>query len=372
MKKLFLFIICISVVFSSCGKAPEEKTDFYEPFSENFVYSEEFPESGPNGDYLCFSDFAVDFPAGWYKDRNGIVCQFTRSIKDVSVGETVFIKSAKSAFRKTDKEHSDAVYSEEMTFGGYPAKKYVAENPEGFDHYRKYIYEYYIAMDEKLIHLSFFPENTENLKNQREFFENSLDSITKMSTDFPESLYDMDIENFLSGKNDEYLWFLFENVISAFIEYESEGFSSASELSSKTLLNVYFSAAESHNAMYELKNETYSIPAKDILSVLDKYFENYKIDFDEASFGIKLSEDGKDLLSPKSLFHGYVPFGHTELESVTDNGDGSLAVKFISFDIGEKNGTFSSSGDILAKYSFSIRPEKNKCIIENLDIEYLS
>ena len=370
LKKLCLLIICLALVFCSCGKNPGRNSDFYEPFSDSFVYSEKFPSSDPDGIYLFFPDFAVDFPAGWYKERGWISCQFTRSAGDVAVDETVSIKSAKSAFRKTDREYRNAVFSEEMTFGGYPAKKYVVENPKGFDHYRKYIYKYYIAMDEKLIHLSFFPESTESLKNQREYFEKSLDSIVKMNTSFPESLYDMDIENFLSGKNDDYLMFLFDCIICAFVESDSEGFSDFSELSSETLLNVYFYAADNHSAMYEEEKGNYLIPTKDIRAVLDKYFGEYEINLESGLFGTKLSEDGKTLLSPTFIANGFVPWGGRELDSVIDNGDGTLLVKYVTYSIDEEAGPFSKTGKIEAEYSATIRPGENKCIIEKLEIKY--
>ena len=390
MKKLYFVFLCFLILFSGCfaseetlqipdfeSKEKTEKEEFIEPY-DNWVPFEGYPTE-TNGYYSFFKDFAVDFPGGWYKSLNRLVQQDSPTFRYIEVFDSLPFKSAKKAFEKLDKEYSLCLYSEEMTFGGYPAKKYITINPEGTEKYKKYFYDYYIFLDDKAVHLRYSPGRTESSKNEREYIEKYLDSIIKLNTDYPESLYDMSIENFLSGKNDKYLEFLFNNVISALNWQaitnvplsEYKGFSSASELSSSVLLNVYFSAADKHYDMYETEDINTFIPKEDIYHVLDKYFIGYQLDLSDTFLDIEFTDGGKTAVVPGFIGIVNTHWGGSKLESISDNDDGSLTVKYISFAVDEIEGTFSSTGEVSEIYTFVIRPSENRCVIEKLEVEHL-
>ena len=386
LKKLLLFLISLTILFSGCSSEPPlqipeskpepEKEEFVEPFDDLVPFAN-YPTE-PSGYYHFFKDFAVDFPAGWYKSLNRLVQQDSTTFRYISVFDSIPFESAEKAFKKLDKEYSDCLYSENMTFGGYPAKKYITLNPDGTEKYKKYFYDYYIFLGEKAAHLQYSPGLTKSSKNEREYIEKYLDSIIKPDPDFPESTYDLSPENFLSGENDGYLDFIFGKVIGAlswqsvtgipFSEYK--GFSFAKELSSDVLINVFLSAADDLCYMYESENGNYIIPTEDFYRVLDKYFSGYDFDLNETFLDVEYIDEGKSAVLSGFIGISHINWGGYEMESVSDNGDGSLTVKYISFAVDETEETFSSTGKISERYTFIIRPSKNRCIIEKLEIEH--
>ena len=84
LKKLLLFLISFIILFSGCSSEPPlqipeskpepEKEEFVEPF-DDWVPFANYPTE-PSGYYHFFKDFAVDFPAGWYKSLNRLVQAF--------------------------------------------------------------------------------------------------------------------------------------------------------------------------------------------------------------------------------------------------------------------------------------------------------
>ena len=114
MKKLLLFLISFIILFSGCSSEPPlqipeskpepEKEGFVEPF-DDWVPFANYPTE-PSGYYHFFKDFAVDFPAGWYKSLNRLVQQDSTTFRYISVFDSIPFESAEKAFEKLDK-HRD-------------------------------------------------------------------------------------------------------------------------------------------------------------------------------------------------------------------------------------------------------------------------
>ena len=193
---------------------------------------------------------------------------------------------------------------------------------------------------------------------------------------FPENLYDMTPESFANRDNDEYIKYLYKILSSTNwpgvtgISYsEYFGFESAENFSSKILYNVFCTAAEDYYDCYHVSDFEVVIPIEDIFSVLDKYFYNYNLNTDEIGINFEYTGEGKYIKAPG--FIGIYPSVgvYYDIESVTDNGDGTVTAVIAMEKTVEEGYNIVSTGEIESRHVFNFKPEQNSCKINYYRIE---
>ena len=195
-------------------------------------------------------------------------------------------------------------------------------------------------------------------------------------TTFPENLYDMTPESFAKRENDKYITYLYKVLSSTNwlavtgISYsEYFGFESAENFSSKILYNVFCTAAEDYYDFYSVSDFEVVIPTDDIFKVLDKYFYDYNLNIDEIGINFEYTEDGKHIKAPGFIgIYPSVGVFYT-IESVTDNGDGTVTAVIAMEKTVEEENDIVSTGEIESKHIFNFKPEQNSCKINYYRIE---
>lgn len=193
-------------------------------------------------------------------------------------------------------------------------------------------------------------------------------------TTYPENQYIMDVEHFVNRDNDEYIDYLFKvlsstNWIDATGVYykDYEGFSSCEEFNSQLLLNIFFTAIENNISSYEGNHLYTIIPVKDIYSVLDKYFVGYELDIHETTHKFIYFENETYI---SCAVYGFYPLfmGGYRIESINDNGDGTVTINIIVNGVEEIDNNYIPNGKDESLHTFIIEPSENSCIIHSYKI----
>ena len=214
------------------------------------------------------------------------------------------------------------------------------------------------------------PENSEEELPEKEVSYQNVD-IT-----MPEKLFDMTPESFANRDNDEYIKYLYKILsstnwpgVTGISPSEYSGFESAKDFSSKILYNVFCTAEEDYYDCYRVSDFEVVIPIEDIFNVLDKYFYDYNLNIDEIGINFEYTGEGKYIKAPG--FIGIYPSVgvYYDIESVTDNGDGTVTAVIAMEKTVEENHNFVPTGEIESRRIFNFTPAENSCKINYYRIE---
>lgn len=204
-------------------------------------------------------------------------------------------------------------------------------------------------------------------------------SVFKTYLYYPENLYKMDVEHFVNRENDEYIHYLFRTISSLCVQsvsdisyFEDVSISSGTELCSKQLMNIFFKAAEKNaNCYWDEEQKCFLIPISDIYTVLGKYFFEYNLNISDTSYNFEYSEDKAMIKFPGFIGLDLIFHGGYSIESVTDNGKGT--VKVIIFENGTEmvNDDIVPTGEISAIHTIIFKPTKKSCIICSYERSWL-
>lgn len=218
-------------------------------------------------------------------------------------------------------------------------------------------------------------------------FEEKIIKENPTAYNYPECLYDLSAEAFLNRENDDYILYLDELLCccdwTAAKEDRTklyEGFSSAAELNSKILYNVFMftfdycgASADTNMAKAAWFNESdqkYHIPYNDIYTVLGKYFEDYSFDMGET--GVNYDYDKFDIAILIDGGYGVTSFrgDKREVVSVTKNGDGTLTAVVEShvYHMDDKDNMILSEKPE-KRNTMILRPHENGCIVISHKVE---
>ncbi|MGN0627373.1 MAG: hypothetical protein ACI4IT_05365 [Oscillospiraceae bacterium] len=196
-------------------------------------------------------------------------------------------------------------------------------------------------------------------------------------TSYPENQYVMDVEAFVSRENDEYIEFIYELIgarkwpASAPSDPTYDGFTSGNEFNSSKLFNIFFAAIDSDNyksTYYQDDKQCYVIPVSDINAVLDKYFIEYELDIHDTTANYTYLEDDKYICLPGYLSIIPPDYGH-HIDSVTDNGDGTVTVAIVEDGVAQIDDDLVYTGKDGAKVIFTLEPGDYYCHILSCRIE---
>ncbi len=216
------------------------------------------------------------------------------------------------------------------------------------------------------------------------------DSVEKIpayetvNLDYPENRYNMHIENFINRTNDKYIDYLY-NIAKATnykskvgIDKDYKGFDYedlGGRISSAAFFNVFAYAVEDISApYYEEDPSKATVPVGDVMKVLDKYFEVFEF------YGNKTSIESAEFIDQRYIeipAETGIPYviaydrGGYRIDSVTDNGDGTVTAVIITNEAEEINNEFVPTGKDLQSHTLVFEPQASSCHIISYKVENL-
>ncbi len=203
--------------------------------------------------------------------------------------------------------------------------------------------------------------------------------LSKELMNYPEMTYDMSVEAFVNRENDYYIHYLYRMLLSSNVkgitgltDLEYTGFEQGNKFDDKILMNMFAISAEdiSNSFIDETGNKTV-ISIDYINSFLGKYFDN--VDFNPENWGsnFEYSEDKKSIIVAGLGSYDLPKYNVYDIDSVTDNGDGTVTVVIITKHADFIDDKFVPTGEDEQRKTIVFEPKENSCKIISYKCENL-
>ncbi len=196
---------------------------------------------------------------------------------------------------------------------------------------------------------------------------------------YPEMTYDMSVEAFVNRENDYYIHYLYRmllgsnvNGITGLTDLEYRGFERGYKFDDGILMNMFALGTEdiSNSFIDEASGKTV-IPINYINGFLGKYFDN--VDFDPESWGknFEYSEDKRSIVVAGLGSYDLPKYNVYNIDSVTDNGDGTVTAVIITKHADFIDDNFVPTGEDEQRKTIVFEPKEDSCKIISYKCENL-